>query len=471
MRNVKMRWILGILFAASALVFGGASGRLSTSIEGWPAKEQRADNGCPLPSGSLLNGLFVGYADTENSSEQPAPVLPVETITVAPASSCLTTRTYTGTVAARRTSRLGFRRSGEITAMDVDEGEQVAAGQTLGRLDTRHLDAKKQQAEAQKTQASAVLKELIAGPREETIATAEANVRHVQSQLDQQKSSVERMEQLMRRRGISTEAYEKATQAVANLETQLVVVTKQLEELQAGARPERIEAQQAAVSQIDAALASIAHEFEDSELVAPYAGTVSRRFVDEGTVVSAGTPIIELLEHDRLEALVGLPADVAAEFEVGQVHTIRADARSHRAVVKSVLPCLDSTTRTVRVVLEIDGDAAPNLVPGQVIRLPVTTQQDVQGFWLPTSALVRGTRGLWSCYVVVARSAADQPETVERRNMEIVHTDGKRVLVRGALQAGDRVVHEGTHRIVAGQLVRDIGLAEMPSLDATISTQ
>lgn len=471
MRSVKMRWILGILFAASVLAFAGASGRFPRSIGGWLANEQGPDNGCPLALGSRLNGLLVGYADTKTSSEQPATVLPVETITVDPASSYLSTRTYTGTVAARRMSRLGFQRSGELTALDVDEGEQVAAGQTLGRLDTRHLDAKKQQAEAQKAQASAVLKELIAGPREETIATAEANVKHIQSQLDQQKSSVERMEQLMRRRGVSTEAYEGANQAVANLETQLVVVTKQLEELQAGARPERIEAQQAAVSQIDAALASIAHEFEDSELVAPYDGTVSRRFVDEGTVVSAGTPIVELLEHDWLEAWVGLPADLAAAFDVGQVHTIRAGSRSHRAVVKSVLPYLDATTRTVRVVLEIDGDAAPHVVSGQVIRLPVATREDVQGFWLPTSALVRGARGLWSCYVVVAGSAADQPETVERRDMEIVHTDGKRVLVRGALQAGDRVVHEGTHRIVAGQFVRDLRLAEMHGTNASSSTE
>jgi len=51
---------------------------------------------------------------------------------------------------------------------------------------------------------------------------------------------------------------------------------------------------------------------------------------------------------------------------------------------------------------------------------------------------------------------------VERRDVEILHTEsdtsgkGKalRVLVRGMLQPGDRVIVGGTHRIVPGQLVR-----------------
>ena len=50
--------------------------------------------------------------------------------------------------------------------------------------------------------------------------------------------------------------------------------------------------------------------------------------------------------------------------------------------------------------------------------------------------------------------AADQDRaTVERRDVEILHTESARVLVRGTLQEGDQVIVDGIHRVVAGQNV------------------
>ncbi|MGK7927765.1 MAG: efflux RND transporter periplasmic adaptor subunit, partial [Spirulina sp.] len=40
--------------------------------------------------------------------------------------------------------------------------------------------------------------------------------------------------------------------------------------------------------------------------------------------------------------------------------------------------------------------------------------------------------------------------------VEVLNTDGDRVLVRGTLQAGDRVILDGTHRIVSGQWVESM---------------
>ena len=50
----------------------------------------------------------------------------------------------------------------------------------------------------------------------------------------------------------------------------------------------------------------------------------------------------------------------------------------------------------------------------------------------------------------------------ERRVVEVLHTEGDQVLVRGTLQDGELVVIDGLHRIVAGQLVRTVPMSTSP---------
>lgn len=75
------------------------------------------------------------------------------------------------------------------------------------------------------------------------------------------------------------------------------------------------------------------------------------------------------------------------------------------------------------------------------------------GYWLPVAALVRGGRGLWSCFVLSEPDGSDTFQVL-RRDVEILQTERDRVLVRGTLQSGDRAIINGTHRLVPGQRVR-----------------
>ena len=79
-------------------------------------------------------------------------------------------------------------------------------------------------------------------------------------------------------------------------------------------------------------------------------------------------------------------------------------------------------------------------------------QETEAGFWLPVSALVAGERGLWSLYAV--KPAENNTYQVVRRAVEIIHNDAERVLVRGSIESGDRIIIHGSHRIVPNQLVK-----------------
>ena len=131
---------------------------------------------------------------------------------------------------------------------------------------------------------------------------------------------------------------------------------------------------------------------------------------------------------------------------------MKVSGRSHPAVVSAVLPELDAATRTRTVVLQLAESATGQVVPAQVARMEVVEATEIPGYWLPTNALTQGTRGLWSVYAV-QRDEEQEGDKLDRRYVEVIHSESDRTFVRGTLQPGDRIVTSGSHRLVPGQPV------------------
>ena len=69
---------------------------------------------------------------------------------------------------------------------------------------------------------------------------------------------------------------------------------------------------------------------------------------------------------------------------------------------------------------------------------------------MPVAALTEGPRGLWQSLVA---EASGQQHILGKRTLEVLYADEDRAYVRGTLLPGDLLVSEGTHRVVAGQVV------------------
>ncbi|MEQ8972000.1 MAG: efflux RND transporter periplasmic adaptor subunit [Coleofasciculus sp. C1-SOL-03] len=422
----------------------------------------------------LLSSLTIGLSRRlrqEEAANPPASVhiLPVETRSATPVNSYPVSRTYTGEIVARRRSELGFERSGQLVFVAVDEGDRVNPGTPLARLDTSRLEAERRQLLAQRSQAVAQLQELQAGPRTETIEAARATVRQINEQLELAQTKRSRREWLYAQGAISREQLDEVAFEASTLTARRDEAKSNLEELLAGTRREQIAAQSASVKQLDARITSIEIDLANSTIKAPFAGTISRRLVDEGTVVSMGQSILHLVEDAGLEARIGVPVTATAQLQVGSQHQLQIGQNTYSATVSSVQPELDSSTRTVSVVLTLEPSAAATVTPGELARWERVESIPTSGYWLPTTALVQGTRGLWSCYVMAKApkpqenqesprpasvSSPQSPFHVERRDVEILHTESDRVLVRGTLQPSDQVIVNGVHRLVPGQFVR-----------------
>lgn len=381
--------------------------------------------------------------------------LPVQTQVLERVNTYQIERTYTGEIVARRSSELGFEQAGTLVDVLVDEGDTVAAGAPLARLDTRSLQAQRQQLEAQRRQAQARFEELQRGPRQEDIAAAEAAVQDLQAQLDLAHLQQQRREDLYIQGAISLEERDEAAFSADALESRINQAQSQLDELNAGTRVEQVSAQNAQVDQIDASLRNLDVSISKSVIYAPFDGRVSRRLVDEGVVVSPGQTVMRLVEGNTLEARIGVPSNLTNRINSGDIQTIEVNGQFFEGKVTALLPELDNASQTVTVVVTLSSDAQPTI--GSTARLKVQEQQSEIGYWLPTSALVAGERGLWSAYVLVTPEddTTKNLHEVSRREVEVLHTESDRAFVRGLLQPGEEIITSGTHRLVPGQLVQN----------------
>ena len=395
---------------------------------------------------------------TAAESGESVAVLPVATIVVERVESYARQRSYTGLLRESRRSQLSFQRGGELLELLVDEGEAVATGQALGRLDSRHIRARRAVLEAEVAVAKAELDELEAGPRKEAIAAKRAELRAQKSQSQVLAGQVKRRKQLVQSASVSREEYETFLHQYEAAVAREEVVKRQLEEMLAGTRVEKVAAQRARLGQLDAQLTDLAHDLEDTRLVAPFAGRVSQRMVDEGNIIAAGSPVLEVIDDANIEAWIGLPPAAALTLEVGEEYELKVAGKQVMAVVRSLAPDVQRTSRTRNVILRLQPSTTP-VLPGQVVRLMVTEQVEEPGFWVPTTALARGTRGLWSLYVVdkgVVDEGVVDEAVVTRRDVEVLDTVGSDSFVRGTLQSGEVIVSSGTHRVVVGQRVRGV---------------
>lgn len=309
---------------------------------------------------------------------------------------------FTGIAEARRTSRLGFQTGGRIEQIAVRIGDQVAAGETLARLDTRALVAQLAAAQA---------------------AVEEARAAH--------------------RLALDTATRQRSLQAQGHVSLQRVDEAN----AQADAALARVEAARA---QAD----TLRVQIDLAQITAPFAGVITSRLADEGAIAGPGQGILDLVETGDLEARIGIPARLVSELQPGSTYTLEAETGPVTAELRSVTGVVDVVQRTVSAVFEIGENAG---VPsGAIVRLRMMRSLEEKGFWVPVKALTSANRGMWTLYAVVPDGEGWRTQA---RIVEMVHPAGERAFVRGPVNPDELIIIDGLHRITPGIRVEPVDAA------------
>lgn len=323
----------------------------------------------------------------------PAPRTPVAPEILRISRTIEVERRFTGQFEAAQEAALAFEEGGTLSTVLVREGEAVAKGQVLARLDTRLLEAERTRLEATRAAIAA-----------ETELARRTNARQ---------------ETLLGEGHVTRQRVDETSLQLARL--------------------------MASLAEVDAALVALDVRLAKSRIVAPFDGRVGARLLDVGAVAGPGAAVFTLLEDAPARFRVAIAPDLAARLIPGAKVEIVAGGERFGARLAELAPEIDGATRGRVAFFDLPpgATAPPARSSGEVILFEVAADR---GAWVPVSALRQGPRGSWTLLVVDGGRIGVEAA-------EILHLSGDRAFVRGSFADGARYLPAGTHRVVPGETV------------------
>ncbi len=424
----------------------------------------------------------VGYATYWLRNRPPASQN-LETVTVQ-RGSIIATVSATGSIAPARELTLTFKSGGRVARVLVAESQAVREGDSLAGLETADLEEQLAQAQASLVISEARLAQTETGPNPEDVAAARASLESAQANLERLREGPSEEEiviaqaDLERARialeqaqteydkiawwagvGMTPQAanlqqasieYESAKarynlaiaepteSEIKNAQSQVAQAQAQLEKLLQSPTPEELTIAQAEVDRAKASLRQTQLQLEGAEIVAPFSGIVAYAGAQEGELVTAGTPVIRLIDPSTFHLDLDIDEIDIAKILVGQEVTITLDSLPDRELpggVEYIAPT--ATSVEGMVTYEVKVKVVPTNIPlkaGMSADATIVTERKEGVLLLPNQA-VQVDRESGRTYV--EKIVQGEPVPVE---IEVgLRDEFTSEVVRG-LEEGDEVV-------------------------------
>jgi multidrug efflux system membrane fusion protein len=335
-------------------------------------------------------------SEDKKSGPPPAPV----TVTTVARATVPVSLVAIGNVEPIQTVAIKSRIDGEVAAVHVKDGQDVAKGELLFKLDDRYLQAQLKQLEAAEARDRALLANAI--------------------------SLEKRYKDLLSKGFVSEEAY---TQA----------------------RTSR-EAAEATVAADHAAVETARVQLSYTRLHSPIAGRAGKVMLPVGNNVKANdtAPLVVINQLAPIDVSFSVPdryLDEIRAFSAKRSLRVRAAAQGAEGLeavgqLTFIDNAVDAQTGTIRLGATF-ANADGRLWPGQFVTVRVTLAEQTDVVVIPSQAVQNGPKGQY-VYVVKPDS------TAELRDVVVERTEGEQAVVAKGLQAGETVVTTGQLRVVPG---------------------
>lgn len=383
---------------------------------------------CVIPSGC-------GSDDSSVASAQPPPPV-VITATVSRHSVALS-QDYQGTIGAVTSIDIRARVEGTLDEAPFKEGTLVRKGQLLFRIQDNQYMAGLRNAQAQLATAHA------------QVAQAEGNLTAAQASLKRADITVDRDRPLAAAKAIPQKDLDNAIQTQAAAQGNVAVAQAQIQEAKAAVL--------SGAAAVDNASINVGY----TTIYAPATGLMGFLNYDVGNVVGGtSTQVLDTLTAiDPVKVNFAVDEStylaLSSERRNPQVRSLRdQDIRlvlannatyAYAGRLYTVNPTLDSKTGTINVEARF-----PNpdglLRPGGFARVRLIVERRPNVLLVPQTAIVQ-TQGMTSAYVV------DKNNVVSLHTVTLGPQYQQSYIVQSGLNAGDRVVVQGTQKVRPGAKV------------------
>ncbi len=322
--------------------------------------------------------------------------------------------------------------AGYIKVIYVDVGSHVKEGQTLAILEVPELAAELSGADA-------------------AVRRAKEEIRRAQGDVDRAKSSYAAVHAMYDR-------LSQAAQQRAGLVAQQEVDDAQAKDLggqaQVASAQAALDAAEQALQVAQATQRQYAALSDYTKITAPYAGVVTIRYADTGSLIAAGTststqsePVVRLAQISVLRLVLPIPESIVSGIRLGDPMKVHVQALNQDYVgkVSRFADALDEQTRTMHTEIDfqnVDG----KLMPGMYAEAKVPPALTKERLTVPLEAVdMNGAEG--TVLVVNAQNV------LEERKVHLGLQGSTHIEVLSGLSEGERVVIGSRNEFRAGMKV------------------
>ena len=207
-------------------------------------------------------------------------------------------------------------------------------------------------------------------------------------------------------------------------------------------------------SQTQARIEELKITLNDTSVVSPVNGFVSRRLLDQGAFAGANTVILSVVDIGTVRMVASLVEKGFNRVRPGVTAVVDVDVfpgEMFRGVVSRVAPVFDPATRTAQMEIEVPNPGF-RLKPGMYARVRLTVDHRPNALTVPRAAIIDtdGKRGVF---------LVDEGQTAHFREVQTGLQDGDRVEILDGLTEGERVVTTGALALRDGDRVALVGQA------------
>jgi HlyD family secretion protein len=345
----------------------------------------------------------------------------------------------TGRVESPRRVEIGAAITGTVAAVPVAEGQAVAAGTVLVRLDDAEARAAVEQARHALEQAQAKVGQL----RATGLPVATEAERQADLNLANAERALVRSKELFNRGFVGQAALDEAQRARDVAASQLTAARLQRASQEAGGSD--VQLALAALESARASLALAQARLELTTLEAPVAGVLISRNVEQGGVVQPGKVLMVLSPAGATQIVAQIDEKNLPLLRLGASALASADAypdRRFNARVAYINPAVDASRGSVEVKLDV-AEPPAYLLQDMTVSVDIEAAKLVGVLTLPADALGPGD------YVLALKDG----RTVRKAVKVGARGEGRIQIVAG-LEEGERVLPASAVAVHEGEPVR-----------------
>ncbi len=328
----------------------------------------------------LVLGLFISLVvvacnskdSKKNAAPPPMPPIPVSAVVVK--SGELDNKIFTtGSILPNEEVDIKPEISGRVIKLNFREGARVSKGQLLIKMNDKEL---------------------------------KANLHKLTVQENLAKKEESRMKQLLAKKAISQEEYDRTASALDAVLAEKEIVNSQIEK---------------------------------TEIYSPFAGTIGLKYISEGANITNLTNIVNLVQLDPVKIEFSVPERYASEIRIGTDISFEiGSGKKFNAKVYAVEGKVDPSSRTYKVRAKCS-NSRNELVPGSFVKIEIMLNRINGALVVPSSAIVNEISGN-KVYIVHSGVVTSSDVTTG------IRTD-KNVQILSGVSIGDTILTTGLMQV------------------------